>query len=61
MKTFLVAVAVGMIVTLTAIVIHNAASSDCEQQYNAWSSETNLAKRDALFADGIRSGCFHYN
>lgn len=61
MKTFLLAMLVGFVVTLAAIVINGWQGDNCEALYNAFSQETDMSHRDAIFAEGIDNGCFHYN
>lgn len=34
---------------------------DCEALYNEYTSTVDMPTRDALFAQGMDSGCFHYN
>lgn len=36
-------------------------SPDCEHLYNEYTSTVNMHDRDALFAQGMDNGCFHYN
>lgn len=61
MKGFMLAVLVGFIITLAAIVINGWAGNECESLYDNYSHTTNDNTRQALFDEGIDNGCFHYN
>lgn len=58
---FMLALGVGLVIGLAAIVLHNAAAPDCEALYNEYTSTVDMDARQALFDNGIESGCFHYN
>lgn len=61
MRTLILAFLIGFLATLTFLVIHNAATPNCESQYNEYMNTVNMHDREVLFQKGLDNGCFHYN
>lgn len=59
MKTFIIAFTIGLLATLTAVVINGTNTPECEALYNEYSATVDMPTRDALFAQGMENGCFH--
>lgn len=49
-----------ILITLAIMVWNGMQSPSCERLYNEYSSTVDMSARDAIFQDGLESGCFHH-
>ena len=61
MRTLTVTLAILAALFLGYVAYSTGGTAQCEALYNEYSATVDMPTREAIFQNGLDSGCFHYN